>query len=218
MRAFSWGGYKGGVEHRIMNILALSPHTDDAELGAGGTLARFVEEGHTVVVVAFSTGNGQTGAFRPEFEAAMAILGVQHRGLCDYPTRHFLEHRQSILDRIGHFCSTLQTDLLLVPCTADRHQDHQTITSEAIRAVRYLPCSILGYSVTCSYTLPVEQRFFVWLEQRHLDAKLSAVSCYQSQHGKPYTYGDYIRAMARVYGAPIGTKFAEAFEVLRWVV
>ena len=45
-----------------MNILALSPHTDDAELGAGGTLARFAEEGHTVTVVAFSTGNRQTGA------------------------------------------------------------------------------------------------------------------------------------------------------------
>ena len=27
-----------------MKILVLSPHPDDAELGAGGTIARFIEE------------------------------------------------------------------------------------------------------------------------------------------------------------------------------
>ena len=199
-------------------ILALSPHTDDAELGAGASLARFVEEGHTVVVVAFSTGNGKTGALKSEFQAAMLALGVEHQGLFDFPTRHFPEHRQEILDQLVKLVDDLRPGLLLVPCTMDRHQDHNVITAEAIRAARYAPISILGYSTTCSHTLPVELRHYVKLEQRHLDAKLSAISCYQTQQGKVYTRGDYIRAMARVYGAPIGAKFAEAFEVIRWVI
>ena len=35
-------------------ILFLSPHTDDIEFGCGGTLARFLEQGEKVMVIAFS--------------------------------------------------------------------------------------------------------------------------------------------------------------------
>lgn len=35
-------------------ILVLSPHPDDAELGCGGTIARFREEGKEVYVVVFT--------------------------------------------------------------------------------------------------------------------------------------------------------------------
>ncbi len=38
----------------LQNVLILSPHTDDAELGAGGTIARFVEEGKKIHYIAFS--------------------------------------------------------------------------------------------------------------------------------------------------------------------
>ena len=36
-------------------ILILAPHTDDGELGCGGSIARFIEEGKDVYYVAFST-------------------------------------------------------------------------------------------------------------------------------------------------------------------
>lgn len=35
-------------------VLVLAPHTDDAELGCGGSIAKFVEEGREVHVVSFS--------------------------------------------------------------------------------------------------------------------------------------------------------------------
>lgn len=38
-----------------MNILILSPHTDDAELGCGGSIIKFIEEGHNIYWVVFST-------------------------------------------------------------------------------------------------------------------------------------------------------------------
>ena len=37
------------------NILVLAPHTDDGELGVGGTISRFIEEGANVYYAAFST-------------------------------------------------------------------------------------------------------------------------------------------------------------------
>ena len=36
-------------------VLVLAPHTDDGEIGCGGTIARFIEEGADVYYVAFSS-------------------------------------------------------------------------------------------------------------------------------------------------------------------
>ena len=40
--------------NNIKTVLALSPHTDDVEFGAGGTVAKWVEAGKTIYYVAFS--------------------------------------------------------------------------------------------------------------------------------------------------------------------
>ena len=37
------------------NVLVLAPHTDDGELGAGGTIAKLIEGGAKVTYAAFST-------------------------------------------------------------------------------------------------------------------------------------------------------------------
>jgi LmbE family N-acetylglucosaminyl deacetylase len=37
------------------NVLVLAPHTDDGELGAGGTIAKLIENGANVYYAAFST-------------------------------------------------------------------------------------------------------------------------------------------------------------------
>lgn len=37
------------------NILVLAPHTDDGELGLGGTIHRFISMGKNVYYAAFST-------------------------------------------------------------------------------------------------------------------------------------------------------------------
>ena len=39
-----------------MNIVVVAPHPDDAELGMGGTVARLVDEGHSVLVVDMTDG------------------------------------------------------------------------------------------------------------------------------------------------------------------
>ena len=34
-----------------MRVLAISPHADDVEIAMGGTIARFVDEGHVVKIL-----------------------------------------------------------------------------------------------------------------------------------------------------------------------
>ena len=40
-----------------MNVLAVGAHPDDLEILCGGTLARYVQEGHEVVMCHATTGN-----------------------------------------------------------------------------------------------------------------------------------------------------------------
>ena len=42
----------------MRRVLVLAPHTDDAELGCGGTIARLLTDGADVLVAAFSTAEG----------------------------------------------------------------------------------------------------------------------------------------------------------------
>ena len=55
------------------NVLVLSPHTDDGELAAGGTLARFVEEGNEITYVALSAPRLE---LHEECAKCLDVLGV----------------------------------------------------------------------------------------------------------------------------------------------
>jgi LmbE family N-acetylglucosaminyl deacetylase len=203
-----------------MNILALSPHTDDAELGAGGTLARYVEEGHTVVVVAFGTGDAN-GASIDEYSAAMETLGIADWHLFDqFPARLYPNHRQEILDCLEDLRDEVQPDLVFCPSLHDTHQDHATIAMEAVRVFKCC-ASILAYEAMRNYVAnPFWPTHFVKLEERHMQTKMEALACYASQAKRSHwaSLMDSIQNQAQVHGMRIGTKFAEAFEGVRWIV
>lgn len=194
-------------------VLVLSPHTDDAELGCGGTIARFVEEGLPVTVVAFSSAH-EPERLAAEFRAAMEALHVAEHILYDAPVRLFCEHRQAILDRLIWLARRVQPHLVLMPSSWDVHQDHQVVHTEAMRAFKGVSC--------WAYELPWNQRSFstvafVGLEQRHIDQKWAAVQQYRSQEARAYCSRPFLDSLARVRGVQANREFAEAFHVIRMV-
>ena len=62
--------------------LVLAPHTDDAKLGCGGTIARFLEEGVELRVAACSTAENSLPPgiprtqLRDEFTESMGTFGI----------------------------------------------------------------------------------------------------------------------------------------------
>jgi LmbE family N-acetylglucosaminyl deacetylase len=59
---------------------------------------------------------------------------------------------------------------------------------------------------------------FVLLGEDHIKAKVKALECYRSQLDRFYANEGFIRALARTRGTQIGAAYAEAFEVVRWVI
>ena len=204
-------------------VLVLAPHTDDAELGCGGSIAKFVEEGREVHVVSFSIAEDSLlpgfpkDALLKEFHKAMSVLGVDESRLYTFRfrVRNFPEQRQDILEEIVKLRESIKPDLVFVPSPNDIHQDHQVIASEGLRVFKKV--SILGYEQPWN-NISFETRSFVKLEKRHLRKKIEALHCYETQKHRDYLNEDFITSLARTRGTQFENEYAEAFEVLRYIL
>ena len=204
-------------------ILVLAPHTDDGEFGCGGTIAKLIDDNAEVFYAAFSVCELSIPSHLPkdiletEVKNATGVLGIKSENLriFRYGVRTFESYRQQILDDLICLRNDIEPDLILMPSPHDIHQDHYTIGLEGVRAFKQI--SILGYELPWN-NLTFNTQSFVFLEEKHLIKKIEALKCYQSQSDRLYANEDFIRALALTRGTQIGAKFAEAFEVIRWII
>ncbi len=208
----------------MKRILILAPHTDDGEIGCGGSIAKFIEQGKDVFHVAFSTArtssvqNGYPdNILEQEVKAATQVLGIKKSNLIlyDFNVRKFPECRQDILEEMIKLRKDINPDLIFVPSLNDIHQDHQVVAREGLRAFKRH--SILGYEEPWNNII-FESRSFIQLEKRHMEKKIEALNCYQSQKRRSYLTEEAIWGIAKLRGTQLEGGYAEAFEVLRWIV
>lgn len=203
-------------------VLVLAPHTDDGELGCGGTIARFCRQGCEVYYVAFSicTRSLPEGlapdTLAKEVAAATKVLGIPSENLIlfDYDVRRFKEFRQDILEEMVRIGRRLKPDLVFVPSPTDIHQDHQVISEEGLRAFKNT--TILGYEMPWN-NLSFNTRSFSILSDEDVSTKVEALKAYKSQAHRSYINENFIRSLATTRGVQIGATWAEAFEVIRFI-
>ena len=204
-------------------ILILAPHTDDGEFGCGVSIARFIKEGKNVYYAAFSLAEESVPAPFPkniletEVKAAIKQLGIPEKNLLlfRYKVRNFAFFRQEILEDLVKLNNDIKPDLVFMPSINDLHQDHSTIAQEGLRAFKKtsilcyeLPWNNINFSTNC----------FISLDENELSLKVLALDCYDSQKGRNYVSEQFIRSLAITRGTQIGTRYAEVFEVIRWIM
>ena len=204
-------------------VLVLAPHTDDAEFGCGGTIAKLVAEGSEVHIAAFSACEQSV---RPEFpkdiliseiKNATRILGVKPENLhlFKYPVRTFNFSRQEILQDLIDLREEIKPELIFMPSLDDIHQDHNTIAREGLRAFKF--SSILCYEMPWN-NVSFKTNGFIQLQPEYVNKKVEALKEYESQAHRPYASEEFIRALTKVRGTQINVENAESFEVLRWMI
>jgi LmbE family N-acetylglucosaminyl deacetylase len=196
-------------------VLVLAPHTDDAELGCGGTIAKLRAEG-VPVTVAVVADAGQpdgpsTACLRAECAAALGVLDAQVQ-FGGFQARDL--PRQPVLDWLLSLRAALQPDTVLLPSSADTHQDHQVVCAEGLRAFK--DCTVLGFELPWNH-VTFSAHLFVTLTPEQLATKWAALCKYASQEARPYFDYGFIAGLARVRGVQVKAELAEAYEVLRWV-
>ena len=208
---------------KYKNVYVLAPHTDDGELGAGGTIAKLIELGANIYYFAFSTAQESVPEGLPkdilktEVINATTRLGIPSKNVVvyNYQVRKLNYSRQEILEDLITHRQNLKPDLVLMPSLNDIHQDHSTIAQEGLRAFK--GATILGYELIWN-NLTFDTTSFIKLDKKHIRAKCDALKEYKSQGKRDYMSEEFIFALAKTRGVQIGSKYAESFEVIRWVI
>ena len=117
-----------------LDVLAVAPHPDDAEIGVGGLLARVKRQGLRTGVIDLTNGEptpfGSPEIRAKETSAASQILQLDWRDNLGMPNRcleHTLEARRQLA---GVFRCT-RPKILLLPFWDDSHPDHVAATQLA---------------------------------------------------------------------------------------
>jgi LmbE family N-acetylglucosaminyl deacetylase len=211
------------MHNYIKKILILAPHTDDGELGCGGSISKYIEEKNEVYYVAFSLCKNSLpeglaeNTLEIEVKAATKTLGIKEENLIlfDFEVRKFKENRQEILEELIKLRNSINPDLVFLPCSTDIHQDHQTIYEEGVRAFKQT--SILGYEMPWN-NISLQTTSFIKLSNLQIDTKVKALESYLSQKHRTYLNSNFIKSLATTRGVQIGHQYAEAFEVIRWII
>ncbi len=214
-----------------VDILAFSPHPDDAELGCGGSLILAADSGSRVAIADLSAGEmssrGTPEQRQSEKEDAADRLGLCARllvGLPDSEIGTSPAHRLPIIQLIRE----MRPRVVLAPYERDRHPDHAAASKLVNDA-----CFLAGVSkVGTGLPHRPEQVYYYMIHHPFppsivvdissvWDRKMAAVAAYQSQFlpdgGEFETaisqpeFLRFIEARAIVLGAMIGAAYGEAF-------
>lgn len=208
-----------------MKILLLSPHTDDIELGAGGTVIKLLEEkSNDICWAVFSICEDAVPEGLPpdtlekEFTSVASKLGIRNYRIYRFPNRNFPQYRQEILSQLDKVKKEFRPELVISPSHNDFHQDHKTIAEEAVRAFRR-DASIIGYELPWN-NLVFSPQLTVKLTEKQMQGKWEVLSIYKSQFTlqRNYFSKEFIFGWARMRGAQGNSGYAEAFEVIRWII
>ncbi|HIY75046.1 MAG TPA: bacillithiol biosynthesis deacetylase BshB1 [Candidatus Sphingobacterium stercorigallinarum] len=222
-----------------LDLLVMTVHPDDAELGAGGIIARYVNEGRKVGVVDLTQGElgtrGSAEIRMSEAKKAAEILGVAVREnlrLRDGFFKNSEEEQLAIIRTIRKY----QPEIVVTNAWEDRHPDHGR-ASQLVNDALFL--SGLRRIVTALDGIPQDAfrpRLQLQLIQDkyiqpdilvdisdYWDVKERSILAYTSQFNvseeddQPGTYisnPDFMastRARAMEFGRSIQVKYAEGF-------
>lgn len=225
-----------------LDILVFGSHPDDAELGAGGTIAKEVARGKKVGIIDLTRGElGTRGSAEIRHKEAMAaadILGVLVRENLGFADGFFVndrEHQMSVIRSIRQY----RPDIVLCNAVEDRHIDHAK-GAQLVRDACFL--SGLSKIVTTLSDRGQEawrpKHIYHYIQWRNLspdfvvdvsgyiNKKNEAILAYGSQFYDPKSkepetpissknFLDSVEYRARDMGRLVGVEYAEGFTTER---
>jgi len=162
---------------RKKNVLILSPHTDDAELGAGGTIIKLLENGNNIRWIVFSSAEESVpdgfdnDSLKKEFQMVTEELklSADQFEIHNFKVRYLHEQRQEVLQLLYDERKRYKPDLVIGPSQNDVHQDHQVVSNEMIRAFKNTT-SILAYELPWNH-FNFNSQYFVRLNEKIIQKK-----------------------------------------------
>lgn len=198
-------------------VLFLGAHPDDIEIGCGALIHHIVQQTEILcVTLSDNQKNPDLKNVKNEHLKSMKVLGVPGDRIVFGPfiTRVFPDARQEILEYFLNLRRDFQPDLIFVHSRQDVHQDHLTMTDEALRAFRGI--TVLGFDVVRS-SYGFFPHFLVEVTEEDVQKKIEALSEYETYRDKYYFNSELTRSIMVRHGALAEVPYAEGFDILRIV-
>jgi LmbE family N-acetylglucosaminyl deacetylase len=199
------------------NVLFLGAHPDDIELGCGALLHNIIKQTDVLcVTLSDNQKNPDLKNVKDEHYESMAVLGVPREKIIlgPFTTRVFPESRQDILEYFLKLRREFHPDLVFIHAKQDIHQDHLTMTDEALRAFRGI--TVLGFDVVRS-SYGFFPHFLMEVSEEDVNKKIEALACYETYRDRYYFNSELTRSIMVRHGALAERPFAEGFDILRIV-
>ena len=198
-------------------VLFLGAHPDDIEIGCGALIHNIVNKTEILcVTLSDNQKNPDLKKVKNEHLESMSILGVPKEKVVFGPfeTRVFPDSRQEILEYFLKLRKEFKPDLIFTHSKQDVHQDHNTMTDEALRAFRGI--TVLGFDVVRS-SYGFFPNFLVEVTEENVNKKIEALAQYATYQDRYYFNAELTRSIMVRHGALAERPFAEGFDILRIV-
>ena len=198
-------------------VLFLGAHPDDIELGCGALIHHIAPISEVLcVTLSDNQKNPLLKNVVDEAYRSMAVLGVPRECVQFGPftTRVFPQARQAILEYFLKLRNDYRPEIIFVHSNKDVHQDHLTMTDEALRAFRGI--TVLGFDVVRS-SYGFFPHFLAEVDEQDVDAKIEALAQYETYRDKYYFNRELTRSILVRHGALAELPYAEGFDILRIV-
>jgi bacillithiol biosynthesis deacetylase BshB1 len=229
-----------------LDILVFGAHPDDAELGAGGTIAKEISLGKKVGIIDLTRGElgtrGTADIRDEEATAAAKILGLSVRENMEFADGFFLndkKHQLAVIRKIRYY----RPEIVLCNAIEDRHIDHargSELVSNAcfLSGLMKIDTKAEGDDQWQQAWRPKQVYHYIqWKNLKpdfvlditgFIDKKMEAISAYASQFYDPKSnepstpissknFTDSIAYRARDLGRMVGVEYAEGFTAERFV-
>lgn len=198
-------------------VLFLGAHPDDIEIGCGALIHNIVNKTEILcVTLSDNQKNPDLKKVKNEHLESMKVLGVPEEKVVFGPfeTRVFPDSRQNILEYFLKLRKEFKPDLIFTHSKQDVHQDHNTMTDEALRAFRGI--TVLGFDVVRS-SYGFFPNFLVEVTEENVNKKIKALAQYATYQDRYYFNAELTRSIMVRHGALAERPFAEGFDILRIV-
>lgn len=217
-----------------MKVLVIAPHPDDEILGVGGTMAKYIDEGHDVYVCIVTKGHSsmysENRIKKVTDEALIAHekLGVKKTIFLDFPAVMLSEvPKHELNGKLTKLIDEIKPEIVFIPHFGDMHLDHYIIAQSSMVAMRPIKdhkvLEIYSYETLSEteWNVPHLANAFnpnVYFDiSEYMDKKLEAMRCFESQVTEfPHPRSiKAISSLAALRGSTVGVNAAEAMCLIR---
>lgn len=221
----------------MRKVIVISAHPDDEILGVGGTLLKHKKNGDilawliiTVVSEEYGFTKERVNSRNEEINQVGNMVGFTFVYNLNYPTMSLnSDIINEMIPKISTVFSEFQPEIIYVMNRSDAHSDHR-YTFEAVMACTksfrfpYIKRVLMYECISETEFAPqlpekvFIPNYFVDISE-FFDKKLEIMQVYQSELGEhPFPRSNKnIEALATFRGATVGVKFAEAFQLLKFI-